>query len=82
MSLKSLVSKIVVLVKKEPVAFWGLLAGAALNVAAPLLHLHAGQIEAVSTGLTLVGIPVVRSKVTPAQLASAAIKGVEAKKQA
>lgn len=77
MSLKSLTKKVVSLVEKEPVAVWGVVAAAVLNAVAPLLHLHAGQIQAVATGLGLVGIPVVRSKVSPAQAVKAVVDGAK-----
>lgn len=52
-------------VRHEPVAAWGLLASAVLNWAAWQFGLDAHWVDAVSTFLIVVGVPVVRSRVTP-----------------
>lgn len=52
--------------KAEPVAFWGVAATVVLNAVALHFGLSAHVVDLVATGLTLVGIPVVRARVTPA----------------
>lgn len=64
-AVKSLVAKAVAKIKSEPVAFWGVLATAALNAVALKFGLSGHVVDVVATILTLVGIPVVRSKVSP-----------------
>lgn len=65
MSIKSILQKVVAKAKSEPVAFWGVVATVVLNAGALHFGMSAHVVDLVATVLTLVGIPVVRSRVTP-----------------
>lgn len=78
MALKSTVVALAVkaldVLRREPVAVWGVVL-AAVVCALPALGVSAAVVEAVSAIISLLGIPVVRGKVTPLAAVEALIKG-------
>ncbi len=60
----SILKKIVAFLKKEPVSVWGTVFAAVLGVLSQA-GLSAGVVSAIAAALSLLGIPVVRSKVSP-----------------
>lgn len=67
---------VVGVVKREPVALWGTLVALVVQVVLPLIHVSWVGTE-VPVVLTLLGIPVVRSKVTASGVVSAVLKDTE-----
>ena len=75
--MKNLLSSVLLRLKHEPVAVWGVLIAAALS-GAPLLGISSASVNIAVTVLTLLGIPVVRGKVTPAAALGALLEGAKA----
>lgn len=63
---------IVAVIKHEPVALWGILAAVVLQVVLPLIH-ASWIVSEIPVVLTILGIPIVRSRVSPAQALAAVV---------
>jgi hypothetical protein len=81
MSVKSFFSKVVDVLKKEPVAVWGVVLAAILGLL-PLVGVPASTVVAIGAVLSLLGIPVVRGQVTPLAALEALIEGWKAENAA
>lgn len=69
---------LVALVRHEPVAVWGVVVAAAL-AALPALGVPTGVVTAVGAVVTLLGVPVVRGRVTPVAALKALLDGIDGK---
>lgn len=64
------------ILRHEPIAVWGLVLAAVLGVL-PLFGVPYLVINSIGTALTLLGVPVVRGKVTPKAAVQALIDGAK-----
>lgn len=71
---KALLGTLATRLRHEPVAVWGVVLAAVLT-AAPAAGVPAHDVDLIATVLTVVGVPVVRRKVTPLAALRALING-------
>lgn len=77
MNIKALGDKILTTLKNEPVAVWGVVVAFLLGLL-PLVGVSGHVVETITGVLTLIGVPVVRGKVTGAAALGQLIEGARA----